>query len=170
MSKTTNNIQLNISEKQVYTINGNKDNFIKLNPNDMGVITRFNAIIPNLESIEAKYVEALESIVKSNTEDGVDFDFVKFSEILDTVDKDMREVINYIFDYDVCSVCAKDGSLFDLSDGEYRYAVIVETLLNLYEDTIAEEMKKLSERMKKYTDKYTTKDHQRKAINKKGTK
>lgn len=168
MSKTTtNNIQLNISEKQVYTINGNKDNFIKLNPNDMGIITRYNASIPNFKNIEAKYVQLMQDMAESANEDD-EFDFEKFSGVFNETDKEMREAINFLFDYDVCSICAKDGSVFDLTDGEYAYIVIIETLLTLYGDTIADEMQKLTDKMKKHTSKYTTNDHKRSA--KKGAK
>lgn len=168
MSKTTtNNIQLNISEKQVYTINGNKDNFIKLNPNDMGIVTRYNASIKRFQDIENNYVKLMQDMAETANEEN-ELDFEKFSEVFNETDKEMREAINFLFDYDVCSVCAKDGSVFDLTDGEYAYIVIIETLLELYSSTIAEEMKKLTDKMKKHTNKYTTNDHKRSV--KKGTK
>ena len=161
MSKTaTNNIELNISTKKEYTINGNADLVIKLNPNDMGIIARLDEIVPMINGLEDKYRNLFVS-----TPDGEEPDekalstFVKgFKE----VDAEIREAINFLFDYDVCTVCAGDGSMFDPQDGEYRYSVIITALLNLYEETITEETNKIVAKMQKKVEKYTAQDHKRK--------
>ena len=168
MSKTTtNNIQLNISEKQEYTINGNKENIIKLNPNDMGIIARTNAVVPKLNEAEKKYADLMIAMAESGKDDD-EFDIETFSEGFTKIDAELRETVNFLFDYDVCSVIAKDGSMYDLLDGEYRYVVVVETLIELYTETIAEETKKRFEKMKRHTAKYEPQDRKKKIS--KGTK
>lgn len=164
---TTNNIQLNISEKQEYTINGNKENVIKLNPSDMGIIARTNAVMQKLNDAEKNYADLMIKIAESGKDDE-EFDFNAFSEGFTKINDEMKEMVNFIFDYDICSVCAKDGSMFDLCDGEYRYVVIMETLIPMYTDTIQEEMKKRVEKMKKHTAKYEPQDRKKKIS--KGTK
>ena len=79
------------------------------------------------------------------------------SDKLSTIDNGMREQINYIFDSDVCSVCADNGSMYDLINGEFRYEVIITALSKLYEDNIAKESKKVQARIKKHTAKYSKK-------------
>lgn len=161
-TKQLNNIDLNISTKVRYTINGNEDMFIELNPGDMGITARLGEAIPKLNTLSARY----ESLVPSEDEDvSTDESLTKFGEQFSAIDSEMRQIVNELFDYDVCSVCANGGSMLDLQDGEYRFSVIVNTLLTLYEETISEEIDKLTKKMKKRTDKYTTKDHQRRSKN-----
>lgn len=161
MSKTTNNISLNISERKEYTINGSADKVIKLNPNDMRIVGRLDEVLPQLNEAEEKYRNLFNADDKEDTQTSLS----NFSKSLLEIDKDIREIINYLFDYDVCSVCADGGSMLDLQDGEYRFSVIITTLLSLYTDTITEETNKMIKKMQKYTDKYTAQDHK-----KKGTK
>ena len=160
MSKTaTNNIELNISTKKEYTINGDTSLIIKLNPNDMGIITRLDEVVPAINEMEKKYQNLF------STPDGEEPDensLSIFAKGFKEIDAEIREAINFLFDYDVCSVCAGDGSMFDPQDGEYRYSVIITTLLNLYEDTITAETNKVLDKMKKKVEKYTAQDHKRK--------
>lgn len=158
MSKTTiNNIDLNIGLKTEYTINGNKDLVIKLNTSDMGIISRLDETIPKLNDLESQYAGLFEDN-NDNTEEALGVFTTKFKEL----DKEARDIVNYLFDYDICSVCASCGTMFDLQDGEYRFAVIIETLLNLYTDTIQSELDKRLAKMKKRTEKYVNRDHKRK--------
>jgi hypothetical protein len=157
MSETTRNIQLNISNKVKYTINGDESKFIELNPKDFGISARFGESVPRLNALADQF----ESLSPSEEEKDDDY-LVRFAESFRRIDEEIRQIINFLFDYDVCSVCASDGSMLDLQDGEYRYSVIINTLFQLYEDNISTEMKKMEAAMKKHTDKYTTKDHQRK--------
>lgn len=160
MSKATmNNIDLNISVKQEYTINGNKDMIIKLNPGDMHIITRLNEIIPQLNELEREYQSLFST---APDEEDVDGTLATFSTNFKELDSKTRELVDYLFDYNVCDVCANGGSMFDLQDGEYRFSVIINTLMTLYEETITEETKKMLNKMKKRVEKYTNRDHKRK--------
>ncbi len=155
MANTTNNIQMNISDKTRYTINGNKEKYIELNTGDVGIIARMGEVIPTINGLVDKY----ENLI-GNTDD--EQDFMAFSKAFSDIDKELRDVTNLLFDYDVCSVCASGGSMLDMCNGEYRFTEIITTLISMYQDTISAEAKKLISKMKKHTDKYTTQDHQKK--------
>ena len=156
----TMNIDLPISDKVRYTINGREDKYIELNPGDMGIIARFDEMIPVLNGIVEKY-EKLKLETKENDSEE---DFTKalhvYSEGFREIESSMRDAVNKLFDYDVCSVCAGGGSMLDPYNGEYRFIVILQTLLGMYGDTISAELKKMSTRLHKHTDKYKPKDHQ----------
>lgn len=166
MSKTaTNNIELNVSTKKEYTINGNPDLVIKLNPNDIGIIARIDEAVPMINELEDKYRGLFTAPVEDENGNPIQPDdetLSKFSKGFKEIDAGIRDAINFLFDYDVCSVCARDGSMFDPQDGEYRYSVIITTLISLYEDTITVETNKVLDKMKKRVEKYTAQDHKRK--------
>ena len=155
---TTNNINLNISDKVRYTINGNTDKYIELNPGDFGIVARLGDAIPILNGLVEKY----EKLAVDDSEKDMDKAMSTFSIQFKEIDSEIRKAINILFDYDVSAVCASGGSMLDLQDGEYRFSVIITTLLQMYEDTISEEMDKMINKMKKHTDKYTAQDHQKK--------
>ena len=156
---TTNNINLNISDKTRYTINNNPDKYIELNPGDMGITARLSAVIPKLNKLIEEYDKLA---LNADSETATDDDMLSFNEAYNNIDLQLREAVNYLFDYDICSVCASGGSMMDLYDGEFRFSVIINTLIQMYEDTISEEMEKMSKKINKHTAKYTTQDHQKK--------
>lgn len=172
MSKTTtNNIELNISSKREYTINGDKSKILKLNPNDMGIIARTSDAIAMINELETDYTKLFSEPEKKTSDDieektsddmPSDEALTQFSTKFKQLDAGIREAVNFLFDYDVCSVCADEGSMFDLQDGEYRYAVIIDTLMPLYADTITEETNKMITKMQKKVEKYVNRDHKRK--------
>ena len=155
---TTNNINLNISDKVRYTINDNPDKYIELNPGDFGIVARLGDTIPILNGLVTKY----ENLAMDDSEDDIDKALTTFSTQFKEIDSEIRKAINILFDYDVSAVRAGGGSMLDLQDGEYRFSVIISTLIEMYADTISKEMDKMLNKMKKHTDKYTTQDHQKK--------
>ena len=76
-----------------------------------------------------------------------------------SVDTDMRNLIDYLFDSNVSEVCAPFGSMYDPIDGIQRYEHIINALIPLYDETISTETKKVQARVKKHTSKYTKKYH-----------
>ena len=69
----------------------------------------------------------------------------------------MRQLIDYIFNSNVSEVCAPDGTMYDPIDGQFRFEHIINCLVALYENNIDLEVKQISNRVRKYTDKYTGK-------------
>ena len=74
---------------------------------------------------------------------------------LTEIDTQMRDAIDYIFQSNVSEVCGSEGSMYDPIDGVFRYEHIIETLAKLYETNLDSEFKKMQDRLKKRTAKYT---------------
>ena len=154
---TLHNIDLALRKKERFTINGNEDKYIELNTGDTGISARFADAIPKINDWISK-VETLSFATDSEEESQA------FADGFREADKAIRDIVNHIFDYDVCGVCVGDGgSMFDLSNGEFTFEIIIETLFALYEDTINAESKKLAKRIKSHTDKYIPQDRKRKS-------
>lgn len=126
-----------------FRINGDPTAVIELNISDLGVIDRLESGLDKLDK-DMTDIAAL------------DTDEENFSERLKTIDQRMRETIDYIFDSPVSAVCAKYGTMYDPIDGMFRYERVIDGLTKLYTNNINAEYKKLQQRIKKYTDKYTS--------------
>lgn len=143
-------IDLSALNKTKVLINNDEDRFIFLDLSDLNVPTRFEEVSPDIEKI-------LISI--GNYEDNLSVE-EKSNEIKRQItegDKKVREYIDYIFDGEVCKVCAPSGTMFDMIDGKFRWEYIIEALSSLYSDHIEIEFNKVMSRVKAHTDKYTKK-------------
>lgn len=138
---TTNNISLGFSKK-AYTIDGDDSKVIYLDPSDMSILTRIQTFSEKSEPVFKKFETVTEE---------------EFSTALTDIDAELRHMINELFDYDVCSVCLANGTLFDMMSGKFKFEIIIEGLSKVYTDTISAEMKLVSARMSAHTKKYTTK-------------
>ena len=66
---------------------------------------------------------------------------------LKPIDEKMREIMNYIFNADISSVCDDGGAMYDILDnGKLRFETILDELLALYGDNIARNFEKMSAR------------------------
>ena len=137
-------IDINIEgvKRQRFRINGDPKAIIELNLSDIGIAQRLEE---GLEKLQAE----MEKI--SNLPD----DDESMSEKMKQADKQMREYIDYIFDYPVSAVCAKYGTMYDPYNGMFRYEHIIDALTKLYTDNLNDEYKKMKTRIQKHTDKYT---------------
>ena len=138
-------IDLSITKKKQFRIDGDDNRIIELNTSDMTIIERLNEVYPKLESLSAKTSE----LSSDDIEGGI--------KALKEVDNEMRELLDYVFDSPISSVCAPDGSMYDLFNGEFRFEHIITVLLNLYEDNISKEFNNMEKRINKHTAKYTKK-------------
>ena len=138
-------IDLSVTKKKQFRIDGDDNRIIELNTSDMTIIERLNEVYPKLESLSARTAE----LSDDDVEGGI--------KALKDVDKEMRELIDYTFDSPISSVCAPDGSMYDLFNGEFRFEHIITVLLNLYEDNISKEFNSMEKRINKHTAKYTKK-------------
>ena len=154
-------LDLSATRKKRIRIDGDDNRIIELNTSDLDIAKRLDTLadkINNLSQkvVDLKYDEEFEEIEQT----------AEIVEAISTMDKEMRELIDYLFQSPVANACAPDGTMWDMFNGRYRYEIIIEQLLNLYADNINEETQKVMNRMKKHTDKYTKrfkpKDHLRK--------
>lgn len=133
------NISLGFTKKR-YTIDGDENKVIYLDPSDMGILTRIKQF-----GIDAS--EVLGSLKDIKEDEVID----KMNE----VDGKLRTILNTLFDYDVCSVCVPTGTLLDAMNGKFKFEIIVEGLSQVYATNITKEMKAVTKKMSEHTKKYT---------------
>lgn len=138
-------IDLSVTKKKQFRIDGDDSRIIELNTSDMLIIERLNEVYPKLESLSVKTTE----LNSDDIDGGI--------KALKDIDKEMRELLDYVFDSPISSICAPDGSMYDLFNGEFRFEHIITVLLNLYEENIAKEFNNMEKRINKHTAKYTKK-------------
>lgn len=145
-------IDLSITNKKRFRIDGDNKRILYLNTSDFGVISRLKETYPKLTSL-ASDVSGEEFDIKS---DDTEYEKLeKASRFVDTIDQKMRKLVDYIFSSNVSEVCAPDGTMYDLFNGKFRFEHIIEKLADLYDKQVRSEYSKMSSRMKKHTSKYT---------------
>lgn len=139
-------IDLSVTRKKRFRIDGDDSRIIELNTSDMTILNR-------LDESERRLKALAESANVDLTGDD-ETDGAVVTRLLAT-DKEMRDIIDYLFDSPVADICAPDGSMYDPFNGKYRFEHILETLFTLYEQNISDEIKKMRKNVRKHTDKYT---------------
>lgn len=145
-------IDLSVFNKKKFSINGDVDKIIELDPSDLNIITRLNIQYKKLQKLGEKAQNLLTRL--DDTKDDESY-MQDASDALVEIDREMRDCVNAIFDYDVCSVCVPTGSMYDPVNGSFKFEYLVTTLLNLYEDNLTKEGKKIQAKITKHTSKYT---------------
>lgn len=147
-------IDLSVTQKKKFRIDGDDDRILELDTSDLSILTRFRDAQPKLNELVSEIVD-IKIKEYEDTPDGNVEAINEMGTILESIDKKMRELMDYIFDADVSRTCAPSGTMYDMFNGQYRYEHIMNTLFKLYEDNINKEYKKLATRVRKHTDKYT---------------
>lgn len=157
MGKTLENnvidIDLSALRKKRIRIDGDDNKIIEINVSDMGVINRLQEAYDRLISLANTY-NLQEEESKAEVDDD-DFDVGKTVETLRILDKEMRELVDFVFQANVSEVCASDGTMADPVNGQFRFEYIIEKFLAVYDKNFTEEFKKMSKNVKKHTNKYT---------------
>lgn len=135
------NISLGLGKKK-FTIDGDENKVIYLDPSDMGILPRIKQYGADAEVILGKLKDVTEG---------------ELIDKMNEVDKELREAVNTLFDYDVCSVCVPKGTLLDAINGQFKFEIIVDGLSKVYADTITAEMQAVTKKMSEHTKKYTNK-------------
>lgn len=150
------NLDMRDAARTKIWVNGDCRKIIELNLTDMGIITRFSDTYPKLLALQDEISQMIED-GKPEDMDSMD-DITKFAEQFKSIDKKMREYVDYIFDYKVSDVCSDGGSMYDLvAGGWWRFEYIIDKIGKLYNQKFGDEMKKNDKRMRMHTDRYTGK-------------
>ena len=137
-------IDLSVTNKKRFRIDGDNNRILYLNTSDFGIIGRF-------QESEVKIAEMLKEYFKDTDDDEALVESIRES------DKAMRDLVDYIFASNVADICAPDGSMFDLFNGEFRFEHILNTLLALYSSNMEAEIARMKTNLSRYTRKYTAK-------------
>jgi len=144
-------IDLSVTRRKNFRINGDNSRILSLNISDMGIFARLEAEYAKLKDLSLEAQDLM-----SEEEDSEESSLKALAKLKD-IDAELRQRIDTIFDANVCEVCAPDGTLYDPFDGKFRFQHIIEVLLGLYEGNFVAEYKKMEQRINKRTGKYTKK-------------
>lgn len=138
------NIDLSSTSKKKVIFDNDEDRAVYLDLADMSIATRLSAVEPKLNELSEKFGKVKD-----------DESSLSISETLSEIDKEMRDLIDYLFDAPVSAVAAPSGSMFDMFNGEFRCSIIMSALLEQYTANVEKETAILDKQMRKHTDKYT---------------
>lgn len=148
-----NNIDLSILRKKRFTIDDDESKILELNTSDLSVVTRLSESYPKLNDLATKVATITDGT--SDNEDNIESDLNIMSKTLTTIDDEMRDLVDYIFDSNVSKMCAPSGSMYDPINGQLRYEHIITILTGLYEDNLKKEITRIKNRVTSHTKKYT---------------
>lgn len=154
MGKKTNDvidIKLAIEKKKI-RIDGDDSRIIELDTADLTILERLQKVYPRLNELGMKGFD-----IDDSTEDSTPESIGKLTDALKAIDKEMREIIDFIFDAKIADICVPTGALYNMHNGEFQFERILDALFGLYADDIQKEFGKMSDRMKAHTSKYTGK-------------
>ncbi len=146
-------IDLSATGKKKFHVNRGtgSEGVLELNTSDMGIVTRLEQLYPRLHKLSQD--AAVKQLDKQDADD--EKTLTRISNALVKIDMEMRKILDEIFDSNVSEVCAPSGSMMDPFNGEFRFEHIIDKISKLYENNINEEFRKMSDKMKKRTSKYT---------------
>lgn len=155
-------VDISLSElrRKKFRIDGDDSRILELNTTDLNLLTRLKESYPKLISLSEN---AMKTLPDDDFTANADADFFTDKSVdtlvdaLTQTDKEMRELLDYIFDSNVSEVCAPSGSMYDPINGKFRFEHIIESLTKLYTDDISIEAGNISKRVQKHTDKYVKK-------------
>jgi len=143
-------IELAQVKRKRFRINGDNDKIIELNTSDVNIVPRLTKVYPKLQKLAEKATTFTDTELKDNTEEGL----IKFANKLESIDKDMRNLVDELFDAKVSDACCDGGSMYDPFNGMFRFEHIINTLAGLYENNFSKEFSAMRQRVQKHTDKY----------------
>lgn len=146
---------ISLSSKKSFRIDGDNNRMIYLDTSDMNIAVRLEETYLDIQKLAVDATDRMAS-VKEITEDDTS-GLSELASVLKDIDKQMREKVNYIFASDICDTCVPDGNMFDVTNGEFRYEHLIDVISTLYANNFRQEFKKMQERVKKHTAKYTNK-------------
>jgi hypothetical protein len=128
---------------QEFSLNGNVTVFF--NPTDSAFINRVFDGVKALDEKENQYLAALNALEDNE----------QVFELASAHDSEAREIINGIFGDDVCAAIFGDMNISALADGLPVWANLLMAVIDTFDGEFAEEKKKTSPRVAKYSAKYS---------------
>lgn len=137
-------INSNLKSYQVVDENDNELGVIKVNVTDFGFFNRAIEVEKNVAEIIARFEQFRKE--KEDLED--------IFEQLEVFDKEIKEQLNKLFDYDVANVVFGNKNCLSITDGELFVNQFMEAILPVIKKDIAEESEKSHKKMSKYLEGY----------------
>lgn len=154
----TNVINLDMSDatRTKIWVNGDCQKVLELNLTDMGILPRFTEAYPKLLALQDDVRKIIDDGEPENMKTMEELS--EFASKFKSIDKQMRDYVDQIFDFKVCDVCCDGGSMYDpVGGGFWRFEYIINKIGKLYNVQFDKEMKANDKRMKMHTERYTGK-------------
>jgi hypothetical protein len=152
-------LDLSVTRKKRFRFDKDNNRIIELNTSDMNILARMSEAYPKLKAQQEKAAKLMEGIELNEDEELNDAKVAEevstIAERLKAVDKEMRDLIDFMFNAPVSDVAAPDGSMYDPYEGSFRFEYIITLLVKQYENNLQSEFNKMSKQMEKHTAKYT---------------
>ena len=144
---------ISLSTKRAFSIDGDLNRIIHIDTSDLNILARLEETYPKIQKLAVEASEKVASIdkAKDDEDDTVLSEYVK---VLKSIDKDMREMVDYIFASPIADICVPDANMYDPVNGGFRYEDLIDKLSRLYANNLTAEFKKMQDRVKKHTEKY----------------
>lgn len=149
-------VDLGFVEKKRFRIAGDYNRMLELNVSDLNALVRLKAGYPKLQKLFEKATTNI-SKLDDNMDDLEGLGII--ADTLESIDKDMRDIIDSIFDANVSAVVAPSGNMFDPVGGQYRFQRVIDIVSGLYSTGLNAEFEKMKNKVEKKTSKYTKKYH-----------
>jgi hypothetical protein len=152
-------IDLSVTRKKKFRFDKDNSRIVELNTSDMNILARMSEAYPKLKEQQEKAAKLMEGIELTDDEDALEAEvttgMMTVAQRLKVVDKDMRDLIDFMFNAPVSAVAAPDGSMYDPYEGSFRFEYIITLLIKQYENNLEKEFSKMAKQMEKHTAKYT---------------
>ena len=125
------------SRRKRIRVDGDDNRVLLLNLSDLGIVVRMKEAYPQMNEISRKATRAKVEELKDDDASTID----RVAEVISELDTDMRGLMDYVFDANVSQMCAPEGTMFDMFNGQFRFEIILDELSKLYENNVSlEEM------------------------------
>ena len=157
------NLDLTSTAKKKVVVNGNENDAFYINTSDFGIYDRLRTGINDLYRLFLEMRDKVGSIgsESADAEGTEETDDEKATEGLDALvsvmrdtDAEMRSIVDTIFNAPVSDICAPDGYMFDMFEGQLRFEYIISAITKLYENNINAEFYKMKSRINAKLPKY----------------
>ena len=133
-------LDLSVTKKKRFRFDKDNNRILELNTSDMNILARMSEAYPKLKEQQEKAAKLMEGIElrddETVTDSDVAEDMVTVAERLRAIDKDMRDLIDFMFNANVSEVAAPDGSMYDPYEGSFRFEYIITLLIKQYENNL----------------------------------
>lgn len=152
-------LDLSVTKRKRFRFDHDDNRIVDLNTSDMNIIGRMTESYPKLEELQQRASKLMDGIKTDSDEEdneaSVVADMRTVSDRLKDIDKDMRDLIDFMFDAPVSQAAAPDGSMYDPYNGSFRFEYIIAVLMTQYEKNLQTEFNKMTKQMDIHTAKYT---------------
>lgn len=143
-----NSLKIGIPKRKEFAIDGDESRVISIDTSDIAIISRWR----EFETWALAATEGIEVPTEDQSEDTAALR--TFTDVFTGLDGEMRSHLNALFDADVCTPIAGNGSVMRPMNGVALWELILNAIIPLYEKDISKEIEKSRARMDKHLAKY----------------